>query len=376
MKRKTYPAMLGALLLSGTTAVPASASEQGFYIGPHLGYYVFDNDRNNGPDGNNNAEDAPFLGIGMGYQFNRNFAVEASYSRLMSEVRDSMFDRDVKFQNEGDDADIDMYRLDGIFNIDLNSSLSPYLVMGYAKIEQDPQFGQNDDMMNLGFGVKQAITENLLLRGDIRGFHNFDNEDTDYGVQVGLLYQFGAATPPPPPQPRPVEPLPAVIPAPIDPCTLDDDDDGVNNCEDKCPGTPPGNWKMERTGCRILKEPKEIRLEVLFDTDKAVVKQDYFYEIQQVAEFMQKYPSVRTQIQGHTDSRGNDRHNKKLSQRRADAVRNVLINRFNISPLRLSAIGYGEERLVVVPERSSADFLQNRRVIAYIKTVVEKVEGI
>jgi outer membrane protein OmpA-like peptidoglycan-associated protein len=133
---------------------------------------------------------------------------------------------------------------------------------------------------------------------------------------------------------------------------------------------------MEVTGCRILKEPKEIRLEVLFDTDKAFVKKDYLYEIQQVADFMQKYPSVRTQIQGHTDSRGNDRHNKKLSQRRADAVRQVLINRFNVSPSRLSAIGYGEERLVVVPERNSADFLQNRRVIAYIKTVVEEVEGI
>ncbi|MCK5522677.1 MAG: OmpA family protein [Thiomargarita sp.] len=371
MKRKTYPAILGALLLSGTAVVPASASEQGFYIGPHAGYYVFDNDRNNGHDSNNNADDASFLGIGMGYQFNRNFALEASYSRLMSEVRDSMFDRDVKFQNEGDDADIDMYRLDGIFNIDLNSSWSPYLVMGYAKIEQDPQFGQNDDMMNMGFGIKRKLTQNLSLRGDIRGFHNFDNEDTDYGVQVGLLYQFGAATPPPPAQ------IPAaVIATPVDPCTLDNDDDGVNNCEDKCPGTPPGNWKMEVTGCRILKEPKEIRLEVLFDTNKAVVKKDYFYEIQQVADFMQKYPSVRTQIQGHTDSRGNDKHNKKLSQRRADAVRQVLINRFNVSPSRLSAVGYGEESLVVVQERSSADFLQNRRVIAYIKTVVEEVEGI
>jgi OOP family OmpA-OmpF porin len=281
-----------------------------------------------------------------------------------------MDDLDGIYRIDDEKVNADMYRLDAIFSLDLNSDWAPYVAVGYTRLEQSPQFGDDDDMMSAALGVKRKITPALSVRAEARTFHNFDNEDTDYTVNAGLVYRFGAE------KPAPIIPvvIPPVVPPAINPCSLDDDGDGVNNCEDKCFGTPAGS-RIEVTGCRILEVPVKIRLEVLFDYDKAIVKEQYFSEIQKVADFMRKYPSTNTEIQGHTDSRGSDAYNQDLSQRRADAVREVLVSQFSINPSRLSSVGYGESRLLVSPELTDLDYQMNRRVMAHIETVVEKVEG-
>lgn len=66
-------------------------------------------------------------------------------------------------------------------------------------------------------------------------------------------------------------------------------------------------------------------------------------------------------IEGHTDSKGDAEYNKKLSQRRAESVRLIMINS-GISPNQIKAIGYGRERLAINPEQSDIDFARNRRV--------------
>ena len=70
-------------------------------------------------------------------------------------------------------------------------------------------------------------------------------------------------------------------------------------------------------------------------------------------------------IEGHTDTRGSRWYNKRLSQARANAVREYLIQH-GIDPKRLVAVGYGEERPVVFPERTEEDYQKNRRVEFYI----------
>ena len=66
-------------------------------------------------------------------------------------------------------------------------------------------------------------------------------------------------------------------------------------------------------------------------------------------------------VEGHSDSKGNNEYNKKLSQRRAESVRNVLIQN-GIPDADIKAIGYGEERLLINPEQTEVDFARNRRV--------------
>jgi OOP family OmpA-OmpF porin len=372
IKHKISSIALGATLLAGSVTANA-ATPTGFYAGPTVGYFFFDDETNN------NAEDGVYYGLGLGYQISKNFAIELNYSKLGSEVINPknvnpFKDVDDVTRTVGENLDLELFRVDGIFNLDLNSPWSPYLALGYARFEQDPQFrskdgSTDDDMINAGLGIRRALTPAISLRADARAFYNFDNEDVDYAANLGVFYVFGAKAPAPIIVPGPVEP-----PAAADPCALDDDGDGVNNCDDKCSDTPAGS-EVETTGCRILEVPKEIELKVLFDTNEAIVKSEYYEEIKQVADFMAKYPSTSTEIQGHTDSRGKSSYNEGLSQRRADAVLDVLINEYQINPSRIRAVGYGENQLLVSPEVTDEDYQMNRRVIARIETVVKEVEG-
>lgn len=116
----------------------------------------------------------------------------------------------------------------------------------------------------------------------------------------------------------------------------------------------------------VLAEKVTIELEVLFETDKAIVRPEYYSKISEVAEFMTQYPNTMVTIEGHTDSRASERYNQALSQRRVNAVKEVLIAQFGVDSERLSAIGYGE-----VQPRASNDTAAgrqlNRRVIAVVE---------
>ena len=116
----------------------------------------------------------------------------------------------------------------------------------------------------------------------------------------------------------------------------------------------------------VLVEKVTIDLEVLFDTDLSVVKPEYYAEMVQVAEFMMKYPNTMTTIEGHTDDRGSDNYNQALSQRRVDAVRQVLVSQFGIDAQRIRAVGYGESRPRASNDNAEGRQL-NRRVIAIVE---------
>jgi outer membrane protein OmpA-like peptidoglycan-associated protein len=97
------------------------------------------------------------------------------------------------------------------------------------------------------------------------------------------------------------------------------------------------------------------RSEAFFDNDSSNLKPGAYNEIDRVAGVLNKYPSTRIQVAGHTDSRGSEQYNLDLSQRRADSVKNALVQR-GVDPMRIQTIGYGESQPV-----SSSDAM-NRRV--------------
>jgi len=93
-------------------------------------------------------------------------------------------------------------------------------------------------------------------------------------------------------------------------------------------------------------EPKGLVLEgVRFETGKAKLTPDSHARIDTVVEFMEHKKSARIEISGHTDNVGSKRANKKLSQRRADAVRDYLVSK-GIDGSRIKAVGYGDARPV------------------------------
>lgn len=155
--------------------------------------------------------------------------------------------------------------------------------------------------------------------------------------------------------------------APVDPCSLDDDGDGVGNCQDKCADTP-ADLAVDANGCPI---PVVVKLKVNFDYDKADVKPQYHKELADFAEFMKQYPDVFVEIDGHTDSDGSDAYNQKLSQRRANSVRSYLIQKFGMDAKQLTAIGFGEAK-PVASNASAEGKAQNRRIEAVLKGVFQK----
>ena len=88
---------------------------------------------------------------------------------------------------------------------------------------------------------------------------------------------------------------------------------------------------------------------------------------------MRKYPSANLVLEGHTDSTGAASYNKSLSKKRADAVKKVLVEEFNISTDRITTEGYGEEK-PIADNGTSEGRAENRRVEAIMKATTQEAQ--
>ena len=136
------------------------------------------------------------------------------------------------------------------------------------------------------------------------------------------------------------------------PGPLDTDGDGVADSNDQCPGTPKGATVQER-GCWSLSGSN-------FATGSASLIPAALAELSHIAEVLEKNPTLKIQISGHTDSTGSDAINEKLSKQRAEVVRNQLV-KDGIASDRIEAKGFGSSR-PVASNQTSEGRASNRRV--------------
>ena len=156
--------------------------------------------------------------------------------------------------------------------------------------------------------------------------------------------------PAPPPAPAPA---PAPVPVPV---IKDSDGDGVPDNLDKCPGTPKG-MMVDADGCEL-----KLTLRIKFDSDKADIKPEFKGELEKAAAFVRENHDVPyILLAGHTDSQGKDEYNQKLSERRAEAVRQALIKDYGLDPNKLKARGYGEAQPIADNSTAEGRY-ENRRV--------------
>ncbi|MBN1575293.1 MAG: OmpA family protein [Chitinispirillaceae bacterium] len=140
----------------------------------------------------------------------------------------------------------------------------------------------------------------------------------------------------------------------------DNDGDGVQDAEDKCPGV---KGLPDNNGCPKTKEisrGKLILSGVTFQAGKAILTVNSYTILDQVYESLVEWPEVKLEIQGHTDNRGNNMSNLKLSQLRADAVKIYLVQK-GVQSDRLRSVGYGEE-FPVADNHTAEGREKNRRV--------------
>ena len=96
----------------------------------------------------------------------------------------------------------------------------------------------------------------------------------------------------------------------------------------------------------LIKDNQIVINPIFFDFDKWNIRTDAQYELENIVDVMRAHPNMVIKIESHTDSRGSDRYNMKLSDRRAKSTQEYLLSR-EIAPERIeSAIGYGESQLL------------------------------
>ncbi|GAA4968602.1 OmpA family protein [Algibacter aquimarinus] len=142
----------------------------------------------------------------------------------------------------------------------------------------------------------------------------------------------------------------------------DTDGDGVLDKDDKCPdvkGTVANNGCPEVTE-EIQKTLNEYAKTILFDTGKSTIKAQSEEVLGDIIGILKEYPTAKFTVEGHTDSVGSEKLNQRLSDSRANSVKEYLINN-GIDAFRLSALGYGESK-PIDSNKTRAGRANNRRV--------------
>jgi OOP family OmpA-OmpF porin len=142
----------------------------------------------------------------------------------------------------------------------------------------------------------------------------------------------------------------------------DRDGDSITDRLDKCPdqfGPPPDGCPKKYTLVEVKKDKIEIKQQVHFATARFRVLPDSFKLLNQVVQVLNDFPKMRVSIEGHTDNVGKEASNLRLSQKRAEAVRDYLVSK-GIAAERLEAIGYGPTK-PLMSNKTARGKAKNRR---------------
>ena len=321
--KNTLGVVIGSLVAA--TSIGALAQGQGSVEVEAFGkHYFTDSDRN--------IEDGELYGAGVGYFLTDDVSLNLSHGVYSDEHSE---DPEAIANGKHKSISGSLSALDAVYHFGTPGvGLRPYVSGGFAHqtIGQAARGGRDHSTFaDVGGGLKYYFTDNFFAKGGVDGMYNIDQADWEWmaGVGVGLNFGGGAA---PAPAPAPVAEV-APAPAPV---------------------------------AEAAPEVVRVELDVKFDFNKAQVKQGSYGDIKNLADFMKQYPQTTTTVEGHTDSVGTDAYNQKLSERRAAAVRDVLVKQYGVSAARVSSVGYGESR-PVADNATEAGRAVNRRVEAAVE---------
>jgi len=203
----------------------------------------------------------------------------------------------------------------------------------------------------VGAGLNFRINDRFAINlQSIYNFNNVDaydnlsnfrrNNDKYLFTSIGAVYCFGKSI------------------------AIDTDKDGVPDERDKCQGTIIGT-KVDKNGCPQISETtifqvREIASKIYFETNSDTLKEISKKELDILVDILQLNSMINIDIQGHADNIGTPANNMELSQKRANTVRQYLIEK-GIDPARIVAKGYGETKPV---DANSTEIgkAKNRRV--------------
>jgi len=222
-------------------------------------------------------------------------------------------------------------------------------------------------IFDAGLGFGHDVNDAVALRTELNYRYDMDDQSIpgvdhfgDWIATFGATFKFGESSAPaakPAADPAAEPATPAEPAAPADCSTLDDDNDGVNNCDDQCLTSAAG----EAVGADGCAQAIVIDLRgVNFAFDRAELTAESTAILDQAVDVLNRYPALKVEVAGHTDSVGTDAYNQGLSERRAKTVYQFLTSK-GIAADRLSGPnGYGEGKPIDTNDTSEGR-ARNRR---------------
>ncbi|MGY0558459.1 MULTISPECIES: OmpA family protein [unclassified Lysobacter] len=344
-KKLLCAALLGGLTIAG--AANAQDFDDRWYLTGSAGMNI--------QDSNRDTANAPFAAIGVGKYLNPNWSIDGELNYQNPNVERN---QDLNWSQYGISFDVRRHFLAE------GRNWNPYVVMGLGYQRSEEEYAPQDVGSNspngpferedghvagkLGFGaqgdvgrvkIRTELAYRIDADDDSIGAFMTDDAPRDDGADWfgDVLASVGVVVPLGP------EPVAAVAPAPVAPscADLDDDGDGVNNCDDKCPDSQAGQT-IGPDGCPV---PVSIDLKgVNFDFDKSTLRPDAVAILSEAVQILQRYPDLKVEVAGHTDSKGTDAYNQSLSERRATAVYDYLSSNGVDASRMVGPNGYGESR--------------------------------
>lgn len=298
---------------------------------------------------------------------------EFQYNALDSLIKPelSLLWSDADYNNNAGTVHIFRPALNGVYDLQKSDKITPFVKMGlgYETMSANQYDNHNGPFGDVGAGVKIGLADQIALKLEAIEMlkYNHAQWDNNLLLMAGLNFAFGeiaqpaapvveAPKPEPKAEPKP-EPKPAPAPAPkaeVVAAPVDSDHDGVFDPQDKCPGTPAG-FKVDSDGCPLK---ATLHLNFLFNSSKVDAKGTA--EVNDFATFLKESPAYKATIVGHTDSIGTDAYNQKLSEKRAETVKSMLIQD-GVESNRLSSMGEGE-KMPVASNKTKAGRAENRRI--------------
>ena len=365
MKVKTLILIIFGMLILSASNLNAEIKPGRYSLSTFFGSYFFDKDLN--------VRDTVTYGASLGYDISERWGIEGSLNlnRL-----------NPKSKTGGANVNGYLGRLDALYYFLPKQKFVPYLAMGIGGMSlYEPGSDNNSELIgNYGLGMKYFFNDKIAFRADARHVIASRSEaghvENNFLYTIGVSFLFGGE--------KEVEVMPAPqkdsdgdgVPdyqdqCPNTPagvkvdgrgCPLDSDKDGVPDYQDQCPNTPAG-IKVDSKGCppdsdgdgvldyldQCPNTPKGAVVDqrgcwvlkgLNFDTATADIKPAYFIILDDIISVLEKNPSLKIEIVGHTDNVGSADYNENLSLKRAQAVMDYIVTK-GIAQDRLSAKGFG-----------------------------------
>ena len=306
---------------------------------------------------NNHLKNYNFLNLRAGKHLNENSLLRLEYERSTKVLNNSSLQRAL---------------LNYEYDFNKQNKITPYTFIGagYQVVTGDYP---NSFVADAGLGAKVEVKQHIDIFAELRGLRDFKNNDNHYSGLFGIEYKFGEnkseddttqATP------KPIDSdndgvidsldkcpnTPSGVKVDKNGCPIDSDNDGIADYLDKCPNTPNG-VKVNKNGC-----PISFNFDIQFGANSAKIESQFIPKIKKFADFLKSNPAYHAEIQGYTDSLGNNTYNVLLSQKRAKAVYEQLL-KLGIDKDRLTWAGYGAKN-PIAPNNTKAGREKNRRVVA------------